>query len=467
MTDRTTKKRLALLPAAALFFANPHISAIDVLPDFAGVLMLIYIFAPLAHLSAHMQTALRSLKKAAVYTFLRIPATALLLFLFIKYPIQTTLFPVFSLSFLILDCILVIPSFVHLCHALANCDEEYSLFGKGFSSSLASFSRQCPFILALRGFLPFLPDLLLITDDAAGKSLVGFYPFAVVFALLPSLILAYLFFVSLRAVKPYLISSSDQLDRLVQPHKELIAREKNVSLIRFGWLSILLFALCQADIHLNAVDFAPDALAPVFLLVAFFFFERSGALSRESLKKPAIYALILIVPSLASDVAHALFFSAYDWRDIYYSAEAEKLYILVLAIFTVKIIIDILLLRALYRPLLHMATEETGNYIENSPIRRQEEKNRRSLSLIVSVFCISGVVGALLEFTDMLCSLFPIAYPADKNHVSGGEVVLPALDFLSTLLTALMLLRFAYMIFSYWRIMEETRAKYKLDDFEK
>ena len=57
--------------------------------------------------------------------------------------------------------------------------------------------------------------------------------------------------------------------------------------------------------------------------------------------------------------------------------------------------------------------------------------------------------------------------PANKNHVSGGEVVLPALDFLSTLLTALMLLRFAYMIFSYWRIMEETSAKYKVDDEEK
>ena len=138
-----------------------------------------------------------------------------------------------------------------------------------------------------------------------------------------------------------------------------------------------------------------------------------------------------------------------------------------LLVFAVKILFELLLLRALWKPLLHMAVEETGSYVENSPIRRQEEKNRRSLKRIVSIFCLSGAVGALLEFVNMLCSLFPIAYPANKNHVSGGEVVLPALDFLSTLLTALMLLRFAYMIFSYWRIMEETSAKYKVDDEEK
>ncbi len=467
MTEKNTKKRLALLPIAAFFFANPHVSAIDVLPDFVGVLMLIYMFAPLAHLSPYMQTALKSFKKAAVYTFLRIPATALLIFLYVKYPIQTTLFPVFSLSFLVLDCIFVIPPFFHLCHAFENCDEEHRLFGKGFSKALSAFSHQCPFILALRGLLPFLPDLLLLTDDSAGKSLVGFYPFAAIFALLPSLILAYLFFVSLRALKPFLLDASDELDRLVAPYKELMSREKKVSLIRFGWLLVLLFALCQADIHLNSIDFAPDALIPVFVILALFFFGRAGALPRPMQKKAALYSLILFLPALASDIAYPLFFGTYDWRDIYYSAKAEGLYIVVLAIFACKIIIELLLLYALYRPLLHMATEETGSYIDNSPIRRQEEKNRRSLARIIRIFCISGAVGALLELANMLCSLFPIAYPADKNHVSGGETVLPALDFLGTLLTALMLLRFAYMIFSYFRIMEETRAKYKVDDFEK
>ena len=107
MTEKNTEKRFAFLPLAALFFANPHVSAIDVLPDFVGVLLLFYIFAPFVHLSPYMQDMQKGLKKAAVYTFLRIGSTALLIFLFIKYPSQTTLFPVFSLSFLILDCILL------------------------------------------------------------------------------------------------------------------------------------------------------------------------------------------------------------------------------------------------------------------------------------------------------------------------------------------------------------------------
>ena len=73
---------------------------------------------------------------------------------------------------------------------------------------------------------------------------------------------------------------------------------------------------------------------------------------------------------------------------------------------------------------------------------------------------VVGVLGLLLLVSTL-------ADVIAHRSVSGGEVVLPALDFLSTLLTALMLLRFAYMIFSYWRIMEETSAKYKVDDEEK
>lgn len=467
MQEKNTKKRLSLLPLATIFFANPHISAIDLLPDFVGVLLLIYIFSPLAHSSPSMQDALKRFRAALFYTLLRIPATAMLLFLFIKYPSQTTLFPLFSLSYLILDCIFVIPPFLHLCRAFTNYDEEYGFFNKGFSTALASFSRQMPFIFVLRGFLPLLPDLLLLTDDGAGTSLVGFYPIAAIFAFLPSLILTYLFYTSFRGMtNPYLFDAADSLDELVLPHRSLILRERKVATIRFGWIAILLFAFCAADLHFGGIDFAPDALAPFFALLALFFFERSGALSREKLKKPYLYALIALIPSLASDIAHALFFRTYDWRDIYHSAKVERLYIIVLAIFTVKIVIDLLLLFSLYRPLTHMATEETGNYIENSPIRRQQEKNRRSLARIVLIFCVTGAVGAFLEFVNMLCSLFPVSYTADRTHVAGGEIVLPALDFLSVLLAALMLLRFAYMIFGYSRIIEETCAKYKVDSFE-
>ena len=61
MQEKNFIKRLGLLPVAALFLANPHVSAIDVLPDAVGVLLLLYIFSPLAHSSVHMKTALKGL----------------------------------------------------------------------------------------------------------------------------------------------------------------------------------------------------------------------------------------------------------------------------------------------------------------------------------------------------------------------------------------------------------------------
>ena len=93
MQEKNFDKRLALLPVAALFLANPHVSAIDILPDLVGILMLLYIFSPLAHSSLHMRDTLRCLRRSALYTLLRLPATALLIFLFVRYPTQNTLFP--------------------------------------------------------------------------------------------------------------------------------------------------------------------------------------------------------------------------------------------------------------------------------------------------------------------------------------------------------------------------------------
>ena len=467
MQEKNFEKRLFLFPLAALFLANPHVSAFDILPDIVGILALMYIFAPLTHISLYMQEVQKGLARASLYTALRIPAMALLVFLFIKYPIQTTLFPLFSLSFFILDCIFILPTLMRLCRALGACDEEYGIFSEGFAPALAALAKYLPFFFILRGALPFFADLLLTTDDGAKDSLVAFYPFAAILALLASLVLAYYFYTAFKGLKAHLLTAAASLREIARPYDELAVREKKLSYIRFGWIFILFYAFCAADFYFGGVDYAPDVLSPVFVLLALLFFKKSGALGKREIKKPFLCALALSVPALCADVAHALFFRAYDWRDIYYSAKAEGLYILVLVIFAVKVIGDILLLCLLYRSLFHMATEETGDYVENSPIRRQEEKNRRSLGRIVLIFCLSGVLGAILEYANMLCSLFPISYAADKSHVAGGSTFLPLFDFLGILVTALMLLRFAYMLFSYWRIMEETRIKYKLDEFEK
>lgn len=508
MKQKTLRTRLRLAPLALLLLANPHISALDILPDAAAFLLLLYIFSPLRHLSVHMQTAVKRLQSCLLYATVRIPATLLVFFIFNRYPAENTILPVASLSFFILDIILYIPALSALLRAIGYLGDKALLFRSAsaphrepkktrkhaayrvkqqanckpkrtkrevltalgaryadcFDRSLHAALRAIPPFVILRALLALLPDLLFLTDDAAGYSAVGIYPFAAFLALLFGIIIAYFFYTAfVRILKPYLASVAGKTDALNRENASLLEREAKVARLSAGWILIVLSAFLAADLHFGSVDYLPDALLPISLLAALLLFFEKRGFTVHSRKLTVLLALSLVT-GLAGDIAYALFYRSYTWRDIYYSPEAESLYIAVLAVFVYKAVADVLLLLALHKPLRYMA-EKAGFYIENTVIRRQQDKNRRELGRIADIYTVSGIIGVLLEFAVMLTALFPVSYEASEN-TAHGEVVLPALDFLSIVFVALMLLRAAYMIAAASRLASEVRAKYKLDSID-
>ena len=509
MKQKTLRARLRLAPLALVLLANPHISALDILPDATAFLLLLYIFSPLRHLSVHMQTAVKRLRSCLLYATVRIPATVLVFFIFDRYPTENTILPVASLSFFILDIILYIPALSALLRAIGylgdkallfrsasaphrepkktrkhssylvkikeNCKQKRTKrevltalgarYASGFDRSLHAALRAVPPFVILRALLALLPDLLFLTDDAAGYSAVGIYPFAAFLALLFGIIVAYFFYAAfVRILKPYLASVAGKAEALNRPNLSLLEREAKVARLSAGWILIVLSAFFAADLHFGSIDYLPDALLSISLLAALLLFFEPRDFTVHSRKLTVLLALSLVT-GLAGDTAYALFYRSYTWRDIYYSPEAESLYIAVLAVFVCKAVADVLLLLALHKPLRYMAEEEAGFYIENTVIRRQQDKNRRELGRIADIYTASGIIGVLLEFAVMLTALFPVSYEASEN-TAYGEVVLPALDFLSIVFVGFMLIRAAYMIATASRLASEVRAKYKLDSIE-
>lgn len=462
----TTQKRFML---AFLLLLNPHIGGFDILPDFIGAFFLWRSVRPLRYVAHYFDRARHYFLLYFFVSCARVPASALILFLTARYPAQTTLYPLFSLSFGIIDMLCLLPAILNYVRAYTFFAERRGPFA--YAEKLPSLTKLMTVFFLLRTLLGFLPDLVFLSDDAAGTSYTGFYPLLVLLSFLPCLISAYMLYMRMKETVTLL--SCEEVARAAfaerEPHEARALRERKIFLLSFAWLSLALSALFYIDFHSHGMDLLSDILTPVCLLVSLYLFGKFLTLrdgDRRTLigKKPMMLCLASLVLSLAADLAYGLFFGTYDLRDVYYDQTAEALCAVVVSVVAVKAILDVLTLLSI-RPLLRsMALEEAGAYVEESAIHRVRDKNKRELSRIVTVFTFSGIALAVTETLTVLCNLFPIRYDASDKYVAGGETVLPALDFLRLVFFVVALLRFCYMLWGWGRLSDEVKHKYDTDE---
>ena len=457
----TAQKRFML---AFLCLLNPHIGGFDLLPDAIGAFFLWRSVRPLRYVAHYFDRARHYFLLYFFVSCARVPASALILFLAVRYPAQTTLYPLFSLSYGIIDMLCLLPALLHYVRGYTFLAERRGPFA--YVSKLPSLARLMTVFFLLRTLLGFLPDLVFLTDDAAGTSYTGFYPLLVLLSFLPCLVCAYMLYMRMKETVFLLcteeVASAAFAER--EPHEARARREKKIFFLSFAWLSLALSALFCIDFHSFGIDLLPDMLTPAFLLLTLFLFGKFRALQYGDTvlfpKKSALLCLASLLVSLAAFISHALFFGTYDLRDVYYDPTAETLCICVTAIILIKVILDVLSLLSLRPMLLHMARSEAGAYVEESVIHRVRDQSKRELSRIVTVLTVSFVAVAALEALTSLCNLFPIRYDASDKYVAGGETVLPALDFLRVVFFLLALLRFAYALWGWGRLSDEVKHKY-------
>ncbi len=461
----TTQKRFML---SFLFLLNPHIGGFDILPDFIGAFFLWRSVRPLRYVAHYFDRARHYFLLYFFVSLARVPVSALILFLTARYPAQTTLYPLFSLSYGIIDMLCLLPALLHYVRGYTFFAERRGPFA--YAVKLPSLSKLFTVFFLMRTALGFLPDLVFLTDDAAGTSYTGLYALLVFLSLLPCLVCAYMLYMSMKETIGLLCTEKAEAAAFAErePHEARALRERKIFFLSFAWLTLALSALFCIDFHSFGIDLLPDTLMPVCLFLSLYLFGKFRALQYGSTelvaRKSALLCLASLALSLVSGIAYGLFFGTYDLRDVYYDQTAETLCICVVALITVKAVLDALALWSLRPMLMDMASNEAGAYIEESAVHRQRDKNKKELSRIVSLFTWSGVAVSALEAITAVCNLFPVRYDASDKYVAGGETVLPALDFLRVIFFLIALLRFAYMLWGWGRLSDEVKHKYDIEE---
>ena len=451
----TDRRRLMLL--GTVFLVNPHVGCVDLLPDFIGALSYLLALRNCQYVSRRFASAIRRFRLYFVLTLLKVPFTVLLFFLTSRFPTETTLFPLFSFSFSLLEWLLIFPAFFELLRGFELLDERRGPFPSCYIEAIPSLSKLAFLFFLVRGLFSFIPDLLYLTDDAAGLSLTSWYPLAAFVSVLPVLVVAYLFYTAMRNFQNTLSRDAQLkgcfLDAFGKANAR-IASDRDASVKKLGWLFFTLSALFVLDLSVHSWDVLPDFLTPFCLALAFLLLRKKETRVKKTICIALVFSSLF---GLTAELAYGLYFCSYDLRALYYLPEAESAYIVVLVLFFLKLAADLSFLWLLKKPLYSAVEGAEDVLFDDAEIHRQEEKNRLARRKIASAFWMSGMLCSVLEAVCVLCNFFPVRYQADIDLITSGETVLPALDFLRPFFFLAALIRFVYTLWAYTRLTDHFR----------
>ncbi len=458
--DMPRSMRLWML--GMLFFANPIVSTFDVLPDLVGAILCLRALSGFRYISPYFAAAVRSMRVYFIVSLIKPLFSVLSLIIYVKYPHQTTIFPLFSFAFTVVEWIALFPSFFAFFRAAQLTDDRCGPFPSGFADRIPALSRLTVAFFAIRGLCAFLPDFLFLSDDGAGESLSHLFPLCAFCALIPVLIFAYMFYVSMRDFQLRFFGNKQVMalfDGMLATAAPRMQTMKRLTGLCLGWALVVATAAFTADLPINALNVLPDVMVPLcFLGMLYLWKDTCPPPSMQT--KIALGAAALL--GLAADIAYKLFFTSYAYADLYYLErqwEAMPRYTVVFIIFALKCCADIYLLLQMKTPLRRMANRPSCHDVDQSPIHRQRDRRLKALRKIVSVFVISGIVCIALELVYMICNFFPIPYEASDEHVASGQKILPIFDFLRPVLFGICLARFLYILWGYYRLTENIQAE--------
>ncbi len=459
-TDRP--RSMGLWMPGILFLANPIVSTFDVLPDFVGAILCLRALSGFRYISPYFAAAVRSLRIYLGVSLMKPLFSILSLVIYFNYPHQTTIFPLFSFSFTVVEWIVLFPAFFAFFRAAQLTEERCGPFASGFAGRIPALSRLTVLFFVVRGLCAFLPDFLFLSDDGAGESLSHLFPLFALLALIPALIFAYLFYTSMREFQKGFFGHkevSSLFEGMLDAAAPRMATMRRISSLCLGWALVAAAALLTADLPINAVNILPDMLIPLCYFALLYLWRDHCPTPTMPIKLAILASFVL---GLCADGAYTLFFSTHSYADLYYlepRMEALPRYTAVFVIFALKCAADVFLLLQMKAPLMQMAMRPSCHDVDSSPIHRQRDRRLKKLRTIITVFVLSGIICAGLELLYMICNFFPTAYAASGEHVTGGQKILPLFDFLSPVLFAVNFARFLYMLWGYGRLTEDIQAE--------
>ncbi|MBQ5389367.1 MAG: hypothetical protein IIU58_00505 [Clostridia bacterium] len=342
-----------LLTLGLLFFCNPNLNIIDVLPDCIGCLLIVLALTKLGDLSADIGEAKRAFLTLFWITLSKLPALILLLWITGVNVGEQTMNLVFAFSYGVLETVFALRAFSLLFDGLAylgtrqpggeflymlpqpkakpqNKDGNPSRVRQRRFESL--FRVTAVFLVA-KAALYTLPELTYLSSHdtlgyitADGMALLRFRPLLILFSVVIGLIIGIVWLCHmLRYVRHIAKETAFWNDLYAQYEATVLTRKGIFVMCRVYAFSILASAAAffSVDFYLDEINVLPDFLSAILFFIA-----------ACVIAKDAGSTLWLRVTSVLYGIASALTFATmivftneYYYSDVHKIERAQELYI--------------------------------------------------------------------------------------------------------------------------------------------
>ncbi|MBR6708247.1 MAG: hypothetical protein IKL84_01055 [Clostridia bacterium] len=418
---------IGLFIPAVLFFFNPNIAIVDLLPDTIGYFLLFAALFYLADLNPHLDEARRGFLRMALIDLCRLPVFMLLLSLPNKEQPEAQLLATFV--FAVLEMIYALPAWRHFFEGISSVIlgsgdlSRYDLPGRrslvrsvgrngrvrlrlgerGPARSMPDVLKTATvWLIIMRNLLAVLPEATSLSSFEAEGYVTNFdrdiYEFRRLFVVLAFLVMAIIGIVWLvRALRLMIRIKRDtglaealsvRWEREVMPRENMFLCRR----IKHGYFLLTFAFLLSIDLYVDNLNFIPDFLAAIVLVWALLTLRRCA----KNWQLPLVFSVLWGLVSLGSAFVSGHFFEHYYIDYIYRSTEAYTQYAVMVWATTVEQLFFIAAVGLTIAMLWNMIRQYMRDGGRES--RALERDHLRSLVIMLVLAAVSTVSGVLYDY---------------------------------------------------------------------
>jgi hypothetical protein len=395
-----------------------------------GYLFLILALTPLVQTVPHFEEAQTGFRKMLYVSLLKIPVGLYVLSLLAASPRDLPVFAVLALGFGVLEFLFLLPALRNLFDGFFALSTRFDIseadeLPRGTLGGLRLITVLFFAVRILAGALPSFT--LLGGDDGLGGLVIDtsrFVPLTAI-ALLVAFVFAILW---LSRMLPYLrcicpLCDESEKIRLRQlelaPTARAMEKRKKVHLLT---LLLMLAAFTTADLWFDDINYLPDFLTGVLLLLLARYAWREGFVSRLTATLSMAASGLYSLASLGGYVTGLVFALNYRFTDVGRKKLADLFYRIWTVFSSVEGVLGVVMLALLAPLLFSMVRAVTGRYhVDGTLVEDDLTSYRRRIVCVTA----AGILTLAFEPLELFLRAITTVVPSDPGFTDGTMRIQP------------------------------------------
>ncbi len=351
---------IGLVFLAGLFFFNPTVSVVDILPDFIGYVILYFGLRKLGDLNDHIDNAVAYTQKMMIVSICQL-LSMVVLFGFITEQEKPTSYLLFSFAISVFEIIFLSRLFGEFFEGIVYLGSRNGATSLLENRRTENFHTFTVFFFIAKAVLATLPEFssLAYRDGSNWEFLydyIGLYRTVAIIIMLP---IGIVWLVGLWKYLKHITNDSSFITSMEDAYEKNVLPKKEIFVQRYSAVAFTVFAIgvvFSLDLYMDNISMLPDFICPIFILVALLFLKKYVGISQK-----AIYFCIgHLITSVSTYVMTILFYNNYTLLLTRNTAEAYDAYMVLGAVKTLDSVAFFLMAFSLLPILKNIVNEHTG-----------------------------------------------------------------------------------------------------------